>query len=81
MKEGTPLPYTTEFYTTHLQGIFCLDHYRVGLFRNEGDRIELDEVLAKRCLAEGLVSRLRMDSKWLTQGIAKAPFVRALEGT
>jgi CRISPR-associated protein Cst2 len=58
LKEGTPLPYTTEFYTTHLQGIFCLDHYRVGLFRNEGDRIELDEVLAKRCLAEGLVSQV-----------------------
>jgi CRISPR-associated protein Cst2 len=59
LKEGTPLPYTTEFYTTHLQGIFCLDHYRVGLFSNEGDRIELDEALAKRCLTQGLVGEVK----------------------
>lgn len=53
LKEGTPLPYTTEFYTTHLQGIFCLAHYRVGRFENIGDRIELEEVKAKKYLAEG----------------------------
>jgi CRISPR-associated protein Cst2 len=55
LKEGTPLPYTTEFYTTHLQGIFCLAHYRVGLFSNEGDRIELDQPLVKKYLAEGRI--------------------------
>lgn len=55
LKEGTPLPYTTEFYTTHLQGIFCLAHYRVGLLCNEGDRIELDEALVKKYLAEGRI--------------------------
>lgn len=43
LKEGTPLPYVTEFYTTHLQGIFCLAHHRVGRFENSGDRIELDD--------------------------------------
>src|SRR5260370_41806039 len=37
LKEGTPLPYTTEFYTTHLQGVFCLAHHRVGRFENAGD--------------------------------------------
>ena len=55
LKEGTPLPYTTEFYTTHLQGIFCLAHCRVGFFCNEGDRIELDEPLVKKYLAEGRI--------------------------
>jgi CRISPR-associated protein Cst2 len=55
LKEGTPLPYTTEFYTTHLQGVFCLAHYRVGLFQNVGDRIELEEVKAKKYMAEGKV--------------------------
>ena len=55
MKEGTPLPYTTEFYTTHLQGIFCLAHFRVGFFRNEGDRIELREELAQKYLAESRI--------------------------
>ena len=57
LKEGTPLPYTTEFYTTHLQGIFCLAHSRVGLFINEGDRIELDQPLAKKYLGEGRIKQ------------------------
>ena len=48
LKEGTPLPYTTEFYTTNLQGIFCLAHARVGVFSNVGDRIELDEPFAAK---------------------------------
>jgi CRISPR-associated protein Cst2 len=43
LKEGTPLPYTTEFYNTHLQGIFCLNYSRLGVFWNVGDRVELDE--------------------------------------
>jgi len=43
LKEGTPLPYTTEFYNTHLQGVFCLNYLRLGVFWNIGDRIELDE--------------------------------------
>lgn len=55
LKEGTPLPYTTEFYTTHLQGVFCLALYRVGLFWNVGDRIELDETLAKQYLEQGRI--------------------------
>ncbi|PWU05832.1 MAG: hypothetical protein C5B51_13610 [Terriglobia bacterium] len=55
LKEGTPLPYTTEFYTTHLQAVFCLAYYRVGLFWNVGDRIELDEALAKRYVASGRI--------------------------
>lgn len=43
LKEGTPQPYTTEFYNTHLQGVFCLNCSRLGIFWNIGDRIELDE--------------------------------------
>jgi CRISPR-associated protein Cst2 len=53
LKEGTPLPYTTEFYTTHLQGIFCLAHSRIGVFYNAGDRIEIDESVAKKYVSEG----------------------------
>ena len=58
LKEGTPLPYTTEFYTTHLQGIFCLAYHRVGRFQNVGDRIELEEVKAKKYLNEGKVKSI-----------------------
>jgi len=43
LKEGTPLPYTTEFYNTHLQGVFCLNVGRLGVFKNIGDRVELDD--------------------------------------
>ena len=48
LKEGSPLPYSTEFYYTDLQGVFCLDYSRLGKFANIGDKIELDELLLKR---------------------------------
>jgi len=57
LKEGTPLPYATVFYTTHLQGIFCLAHHRVGVFENAGDRIELDETKAAKYIAEHKLTR------------------------
>jgi CRISPR-associated protein Cst2 len=53
LKVGTPLPYTTEFYTTNLQGVFCLAHCRVGVFQNIGDRVEIDEGTAKKYVFEG----------------------------
>lgn len=43
LQEGTPQPYTTEFYNAHLQGVFSLCYKRLGVFSNLGDRIELDE--------------------------------------
>lgn len=55
LKEGTPLPYKTRFYNTHLQGVFGLNYARLGVFRNEGDRVELDEVLVKQYLAENKI--------------------------
>lgn len=64
LKEGTPLPYSTEFYTTHLQGVFCLAHCRVGAFENSGDRIEFDEAKAgayleaKKLVKQGSVYEL-----------------------
>lgn len=48
----SPLPYTTRFYNTHLQAVFCLDYSRLGVFWNIGDRVELEEAKAKRFLAE-----------------------------
>lgn len=52
LKEGTPLPYTTEFYNTHLEGVFCLNYSRLGEFWNLGDRIEIGEELAQRMIQE-----------------------------
>jgi CRISPR-associated protein Cst2 len=58
LKEGTPLPYTTEFYNTHLQGVFCLNYSRLGLFSNRGDRIELDEERRDQYLKAGKLRRV-----------------------
>jgi len=59
----TPLPYTTEFYNTHLQSVFCLNYGRLGVFQNMGDRIELDETLAKRFLKDGKVTVIQDEGK------------------
>lgn len=53
LKEGTPLPYRTHFYNTQLQGVFGLNYARLGVFRNEGDRIELDQTLVADQLKGG----------------------------
>lgn len=50
LKEGSPQPYTTEFYNSNMQAIFCLNYKRLGLFMNIGDRIELDEKKAQEFL-------------------------------
>lgn len=48
LTEGTPLPYSTRFYNTQLQGIFGLNYGRLGVFRNEGDRVEIDPALVEK---------------------------------
>lgn len=52
LKEGTPLPYSTRFYNTHLQAIFSLEYAKLGVFSNVGDRIELDEQKVNVMIAE-----------------------------
>ena len=58
LKEGTPLPYTTKFYNTQLQGIWGLNYSRLGVFRNEGDRIELDSSFVEQYLEEGKIRKV-----------------------
>ncbi|MCL4497885.1 MAG: DevR family CRISPR-associated autoregulator [Deltaproteobacteria bacterium] len=48
----TPLPYNTKFYNTQLQGIFGLSYSRLGVFRCEGDRIEIEQSLVEKYLNE-----------------------------
>ncbi len=45
LKEGTPLPYSTKFYSTHLEGFFNLEYYRLGVFDNLGSKQELGSEL------------------------------------
>jgi CRISPR-associated autoregulator DevR family len=46
----SPVPYSSRFYNTHLQGVFCLDYSRLGVFWNVGDRIELEESQVRKFL-------------------------------
>jgi len=45
LKEGTPLPYSTQFYSTHLEGFFLLEYYRLGVYDNLGSHVELEKAL------------------------------------
>ena len=45
LKEGTPLPYSTKFYSAHLEGFFNLEYYRLGVYDNLGSKQELSSEL------------------------------------
>lgn len=47
LKEGTPLPYSTRFYSTHLEGFFNLEYYRLGVYDNLGSHQELSKELVE----------------------------------
>jgi len=48
LKEGTPLPYSTEFYSAELGATFALELYRLGVFENIGNsKDEIDPHLVK----------------------------------
>lgn len=48
LKEGTPLPYSTRFYSTHLEGFFNLEYYRLGVYDNLGSHQELPSELISK---------------------------------
>jgi CRISPR-associated autoregulator DevR family len=62
----SPLPYTTRFYNTHLQGIFCLDYSRLGVYWNLGDRIELEKAKVKKLLDEGKIQDVTSEEPYKT---------------
>lgn len=56
LKEGTPQPYETKFYSVNMQGFFCLDYNRLGVFSNIGDRVELDQLKIPDLLKSSLIT-------------------------
>mgnify|MGYP000093562336 CR=1 FL=1 len=56
LKEGTPLPYSTQFYSAHLEGFFLLEYYRLGVYDNLGSHVELEKALVDK-------SSEKLDSK------------------
>jgi len=65
----SPLPYATRFYNTHLQGVFCLDYSRLGVFWNLGDRVELEEKQTRKFLDQKMIVDVTCDQGYqaLTQ--------------
>ena len=55
----SPLPYSTRFFNTDLEGIFLLDRSRVGVFRNIGDRMELDLAKVKAWEQENAIQMIK----------------------
>lgn len=53
--EGSSQPYKTQFMNTALQGIFCLNYNRLGVFTNVGDRAELDQEMIRKYLDNKLL--------------------------
>lgn len=47
-KNGSPLPYSTRFYSTHLEGFFNLEYYRLGMYVNTPSRQELSKELIEK---------------------------------
>jgi CRISPR/Cas system-associated protein Cas7 (RAMP superfamily) len=52
------LPYTTRFYNTHLQGVFGLAFNRLGVFRNSGDKEELEADLVEKYMKAGMIEKV-----------------------
>ncbi|WPP51833.1 type I-B CRISPR-associated protein Cas7/Cst2/DevR [Catalinimonas niigatensis] len=48
LKDGSPLPYSTRFYSTHLEGFFNLEYYRLGVYDNLGSHQELSTSLVEK---------------------------------
>lgn len=63
------IPYATRFYNTHLQGVFCLDYSRLGVFWNLGDRIELEEAQISKFLEQKMIVDVTREERYqaLTQ--------------
>jgi CRISPR-associated protein Cst2 len=76
LKEGTPLPYTTEFYHTNLEGVFSLNYKRLGVFWNIGDRIELDETKADKFDKEVKIRIVKEEKSGKVYEMSDAPAKR-----
>lgn len=48
LKDGSPLPYSTRFYSTHLEGFFNLEYYRLAVYDNLGSHQELSKELIEQ---------------------------------
>lgn len=70
LKEGTPLPYSTRFYSTHLEGFFNLEHYRLGVFDNLASHQELSKELVEKHLSKFAVQEIGKFKRYILKDAA-----------
>lgn len=75
LKEGSPLPYSTRFYSTHLEGFFNLEYYRLGIYDNLGSHQELSKELLEKHADKFVVSDLN-NSKHKRYALTNAELIR-----
>ncbi len=56
--DGTPLPYSTQFYNADLQAIFGIDWNRIGVFDNSGGTREVDPNIIENAIKKGTIEKL-----------------------
>jgi CRISPR-associated autoregulator DevR family len=78
----SPLPYSTRFYNTNLQAVFCLDYSRLGVFWNLGDRVELEPSKAKKFVQEKVIEDVSLNDEYkaLTQNGRLGRIYRRVNG-
>ncbi|HEX5154702.1 MAG TPA: type I-B CRISPR-associated protein Cas7/Cst2/DevR [Parafilimonas sp.] len=74
LKEGTPLPYSTKFYSTHLEGFFNLEYYRLCVYDNIGSRQELSSELVAKY--KGLLNVSELSGKFKRYELKNAEQMR-----
>jgi len=58
LKGDTPLPYSSKFYSSHLESIMAIDLSRIGVFRNFNDRQELSNEFSDQYIKMNLLKKI-----------------------
>lgn len=70
LKDGSPLPYSSKFYSTHLEGFFNLEYYRLGVYDNLGSKQELSSELVEK--HAGLLNKESLGGKFTRYSLKNA---------
>jgi CRISPR-associated protein Cst2 len=73
-KNGSPLRYSTQFYSTHLEGFFNLEYYRLGVYDNIGSHRELSSELVEK--HKNLLNESELGGKFKRYELKSAEQVR-----
>ena len=70
-KNGSPLPYSTKFYSSHLEGFFNLEYYRLGTYINTASRQELSSELIEKHISNLSIDTIQKNTTRYTLNSAE----------